>query len=168
MEYHTIVHTIPPIYQENSRILILGSMPSPKSREQGFFYGHPQNRFWRVLACVLQQEIPRTIAEKKALLLNNGIALWDVLQSCEIRGASDQSIRHPVVNDFSPIFKVANIQAIFTTGVTAHRLFCTLTGKDSILLPSPSPANCRVSFDRLVQAYSAILPYLDREIKEKR
>ena len=118
-----IYHTIPPVFDANSRILILGTMPSPRSRAEGFFYGHPQNRFWRVLSAVLEEPLPVSVAEKKAMLLRRGIALWDVLASCEIAGASDSSIRNPVLNDFAPIFSNADIKAVFTTGKTAAKLY---------------------------------------------
>lgn len=160
----TVFHTLPPVYDSHSRVLILGSIPSPKSRETGFYYGHPQNRFWAALSGVLKEPLPRDIPEKRALLLRRGIALWDVLARCEIAGASDASIRHPVANDFTLLFQQAPIAAVFTTGSTAHRLYQKLcapaTGRDSLLLPSPSPANCRVSLTQLVEAYRAILPYL--------
>ena len=160
MERKTIYHTIPPVFDANSRILILGTMPSPRSRAEGFFYGHPQNRFWRVLSAVLEEPLPVSVAEKKAMLLRRGIALWDVLASCEITGASDSSIRNPVLNDFAPIFSNADIKAVFTTGKTAAKLYQRLSGETCIPLPSPSPANCAISFEALTEAYRVILPYL--------
>ena len=154
-------HTIPPVWREDSRILILGSFPSPKSREQGFFYGHPQNRFWRVLAAVWGEETPLTVAEKTDLLYAHRLALWDVIASCEIEGASDASVRDAVPNDLTPILRGADIAAICTTGGTAHRLYTRLiepvTGIPAIALPSTSPANARMSTEALAEAYRVLL-----------
>ncbi|MBR7184703.1 MAG: DNA-deoxyinosine glycosylase [Clostridia bacterium] len=150
-------HPIPPLWRPDSRILILGSFPSPKSREQAFFYGHPQNRFWRVLAAVWETDVPRTVEEKTAFLCDRHLALWDVIASCEIEGASDASVRDAVPNDLAPILRGAPISAICTTGGTAHRLYTRLiapiTGRPAIALPSTSPANARMSLDALVDAY---------------
>ncbi len=160
-----IVHTIDPVYDGRSRILILGTMPSPKSREQGFFYGHPQIRFWRVIAAVLREPVPGSVAEKRALLLRRRIALWDVLHSCSIRGADDASIRDARPNDLSPIFQAAAIRAVFTTGAKAAGLYKKYlqprTGIAPIPLPSTSPANCARTFDSLVEDYRVLLPYLE-------
>lgn len=160
-----ITHTIEPVFDANSRILILGTMPSPKSRETQFYYGHPQNRFWKVLAAVLEEEVPQTIPEKRELLLGHRIALWDVLAECEITGASDSSIREPVANDLSLILDQAPIQAVFTTGATAWKLYTRLqqplTGIRAVRLPSTSPANCAVNLEALTEAYQAILPWLE-------
>ena len=160
----TITHTVPPIYDKNSKILILGTMLSPKSREIGFYYSHPQNRFWRTLAAVLQVQTPVTIEEKTALLLANHIALWDVLASCSIAGADDSSIKDAVVNDFTTLFATAHIQAVFTTGKKATDLFrkhCEKRyGYAPIYLPSPSPANCAMPLEALVAAYAVIKKYL--------
>lgn len=159
-----IEHTIDPIFDENSKILILGTIPSPKSREQKFFYGHPQNRFWRVLSHILHYPLPQNNDERRTLLINNHIALWDVLKSCYITGASDSSIKQPIANDISIITDKAEIQAIFTTGKKSFELYNKLifpqSGIKAIYLPSPSPANCAVSFDELCEQYSQILPYL--------
>ncbi len=164
MTYQTVFHNFPPLYDANSKILLLGSMPSPKSREQAFFYGHPQNRFWRVLSTILEVPLPQTIAEKRTLCLQHGIALWDVLASCEIKGASDAAIRNPVPNDFTEILQTASIQAVFTTGGTANRLYHKLcapqTGMPADALPSTSPANAAWSVERLCVRYREILPYL--------
>ena len=113
-------HTINPVYDENSRILILGSFPSVKSREQKFFYGHKQNRFWKVVSGILGCEVPQTIEEKKEMLLKHHIAVWDVIQSCEIEGSSDASIRDVIPNDLSEILRTADIQAIYTNGGKAY------------------------------------------------
>jgi len=154
-------HNIPPVWDENSKVLILGSFPSPKSRETGFFYGHPQNRFWKILSAVFEEELPTTTEEKKAFLLKNGIALWDVIKSCEIVGADDNSIKDPVPNDLSII--KADIKAVFTTGKTATLYYKKFTGKDSIYLPSPSPANRAVNDDKMKDAYGVIKKYCKGE-----
>lgn len=160
-----IIHSIEPVFDAESRVLILGTMPSPKSREVQFYYGHPQNRFWRVLAAVLGEEVPRSVPEKKAMLLRHRIALWDVLAECEITGASDSSIRNPVANDLSVILDHAPVQAVFTTGATAWKLYTRLqkphTGIEAVRLPSTSPANCAVKMEALTEAYKAILPWLE-------
>ena len=158
-----IVHVIDPFYGKDSRVLILGTMPSPKSREQGFYYGHPRNRFFPVLASVFGEPAPLTVAERKAFLLRHRIALWDVLKSCLIAGASDASIREPVPNDINLILRSADIRKIFTTGTTAYRLYNRLclpeTGTEAVLLPSPSPANCRLTDSDLEKSYSVIRSY---------
>ena len=160
-----IIHSIEPIFDAESRVLILGTMPSPKSREVQFYYGHPKNRFWRVLAAVLGEELPQSVPEKKAMLLRHRIALWDVLAECEITGASDSSIRNPVANDLSVILGHAPVQAVFTTGATAWKLYTRLqkphTGIEAVRLPSTSPANCAVKMEALTEAYKAILPWLE-------
>ena len=160
-----IIHSIEPVFDAESRVLILGTMPSPKSREVQFYYGHPQNRFWRVLAAVLGEEVPQSVPEKKAMLLRHRIALWDVLAECEITGASDSSIRNPVANDLSVILNHAPVQAVFTTVATAWKLYTRLqkphTGIEAVRLPSTSPANCAVKMEALTEAYKAILPWLD-------
>ena len=155
-----ICHPFPPIYDGNSRILILGSFPSVKSREQLFFYGHPQNRFWRVTAAVYGSEAPGTIPEKKEFLLSHGIALWDVIASCEITGSSDSSIKNVAVNDLSPIFTAADIKRIFVNGQTAKRFYDRYTkpliGREAAVLPSTSPANAAWTFEKLVAAWQII------------
>ena len=160
-----IIHSIEPVFDAESRVLILGTMPSPKSREVQFYYEHPQNRFWRVLAAVLGEEVPQSVPEKKAMLLRHRIALWDVLAECEITGASDSSIRNPVANDLSVILDHAPVQAVFTTGATAWKLYTRLqkphTGIEAVRLPSTSPANCAVKMEALTEAYKVILPWLE-------
>ena len=155
-----ICHPFPPIYDGNSRILILGSFPSVKSREQLFFYGHPQNRFWRVTAAVYGSEAPGTIPEKKEFLLSHGIALWDVIASCEITGSSDSSIKNVAVNDLSPIFAASDIKRIFVNGQTAKRFYDRYTkplvGREAAVLPTTSPANAAWTFDKLVTAWQRI------------
>ena len=148
-----IVHPIPPFYSSDSEILILGSFPSVKSRETGFFYGHPQNRFWKVLAALTREEVPQTIEEKKALLLRNRIALWDVIGSCEIEGSSDASIRNVVPNDLRVILDHAQIRTICVNGKTAYRYYEKYTrqqiGREAVCLPSTSPANAAWSLEKL-------------------
>ena len=158
-----ITHTFEPIYDESSRVLMLGTMPSPKSREVGFYYGHPRNRFWKVIADVCCEAEPITIEEKKGLAIRNHIAVWDVLESCEIRGADDSSIKSPKANDMSKILNAANIKAIYATGKKAAELYnrycLPVTGMDIITLPSTSPANCRVTYAQLYEAYKDILKH---------
>ena len=140
-----VQHEISPVYDEHSRILILGSFPSVKSREAGFFYNHPQNRFWKVLAAVFDCPVPETIEEKRRLILDHGLALWDVIDRCEIVNSSDASIRDAVPTDLSRILDHAPIEAIFCNGSTAYRLYRkhqqSRTGLEAHLLPSTSPAN---------------------------
>lgn len=164
MEESTLLHTIPPVFDENSKILILGSFPSVKSREVEFFYGHKQNRFWKVLATLLNEKIPETIAEKKQLLLTHNIALWDVIKSCTITGSSDSSIKNVVPNDLESILQTAKILQIFTNGSTADRLYkkniFPVTKLTAIKLPSTSPANVAFTLDKLLQEWNVILRYL--------
>lgn len=148
-----IVHPIEPVYNSQSKILILGSFPSVKSRECGFFYGHKQNRFWRVIAKVCGAEVPETVDEKRNLLLENNIALWDVIKSCEIEGSSDSSITNVTVNDLSIILDNSDVKYIFTNGKKADALYKKYLEKETnikaVCLPSTSPANASWSFDRL-------------------
>lgn len=157
-------HEFGPFYDKDSKVLILGSIPSPKSREQGFYYGHPRNRFWMVLADILGEELPETVEARKMMLTKHHIALWDVLDSCEINGASDTSIKNAVPNDMNVILKEAAIKAIFTTGTKADELYkkmCyPICGVPSIKLPSTSPANCGCSYEKLKDGYIRILEYL--------
>ena len=159
-----VEHTLPPIYDENSRVLILGTMPSPKSREDGFYYGHPQNRFWKVLADLFNEKSLITKEEKMMFLHRHHLALWDVLKSCEIEGADDSSIKQPVPNDLDIILKEAKIEAIFTTGKKATDLYMKYiypkTNLPAIGLPSTSPANRRISYEQLKESYAKILDYL--------
>ena len=163
-----IEHEIEPVFDAHSRILLLGTMPSPKSREQGFYYGHPQNRFWKVIAAVLETPVPTTIAEKKLLMLDHHIALWDVLASCKIEGASDASIRDPIPNDLARITTIAPIERLFCTGAKATQLYRKLIeptlGIPCTQLPSTSPANAAMSLERLIESYGRALgPYLSTE-----
>jgi hypoxanthine-DNA glycosylase len=156
-----VKHTIPPVWDENSKVLILGSFPSVKSREQQFFYGHKQNRFWRVLSEVLGCPVPQSIDEKKEMLLSHNIAVWDVIASCTITGSSDASIREVVPNDFSRILKEADIRAIYANGAKAYEFYkkyCVkITGIEAVKLPSTSPANAAFSLDKLVEEWKIIL-----------
>lgn len=153
-------HTIEPLYDEHSRILILGSFPSVKSREQQFFYGHKQNRFWRVMAQVLGCAVPESIEQKKEMLLSHHIAVWDVIESCEITGSSDASIRDVTPNDLSRILNCADIRAIYTNGGKANRLYqkyiFPVNGREAVPLPSTSPANAGYSLERLAEAWRII------------
>ena len=152
-----MIHPFPPLYDKDSQILILGSFPSVKSREQLFFYGHPQNRFWKVIAAVFGEDVPSGIPEKKAFLYRHHIALWDVIQSCDIRGSSDASITNVVPNDLSPIFENAEIRKILVNGKTAEKYYQKylepVTKRKAICMPSTSPANAAWNIERLVQAW---------------
>ena len=163
-QIETVSHEFEPVFDKHSTVLVLGTMPSPKSREQGFYYGHPRNRFWKVMAEVLKEPVPETIPEKQAMLLRHGVAVWDVLKSCDIRGADDGSIRNPVPNDMSRILKNADIRAVFTTGGKAaalYKKYCLpMTGMPSTALPSTSPANCGMSFPVILESYMEIRKYL--------
>jgi len=152
-------HNIDPVFNEHSKILILGSFPSVKSREQKFFYGHPQNRFWKVIATITKECIPNSIEEKKELLLKHNIAVWDVIKCCDIVGSSDSSIENVRINDFNIIFNNANIRKIYANGDKAYSLFKKYYSKDIkiIKLPSTSPANAQYSFDKLVEMWKVIL-----------
>lgn len=166
MEKTTQAHPFPPLYGADSRVLILGSFPSIKSREQMFFYGHPQNRFWRVIPALFGEDIPTTIEEKKSLILRNHLALWDTIASCEITGSSDASITNVVANDLRPILNGAEIRAIFCNGATSfqwyNRLLRDDLGREATALPSTSPANAQWTLPRLTEAWgAAILPYLE-------
>lgn len=155
-----ITHPIPPFWSADSRVLILGSFPSVKSRECRFFYGHKQNRFWRVTAAVFGDGVPESTEEKKAFLAKNRIALWDVIAACEIEGSSDASIRNAVANDIAPILAGADIRHIFVNGKTAANLYekyvLPTVGRKAIPLPSTSPANAAWSLPRLTEAWSII------------
>lgn len=150
-----------PIYNKESEILILGSFPSVKSREDQFYYGHPQNRFWKVIATITKSRLPVTAEEKKEMLLEHHIAVWDVIQSCSIIGSSDSSIRDVVVNDFSEVLKAAKIRKIYANGGKAYELYQKYaygqTGREIEKLPSTSPANASYQMERLCQEWGKIL-----------
>ncbi len=151
-----MTHPFPPVFDEHATILILGSFPSVRSREEGFFYGHPQNRFWKVTAAVFDMPMPVTIEEKRQFLLQNGIALWDVIASCEVEKSSDSTIRDAIPNDLSEIFSKADIRAVFTNGKLAYKLYEKHIGKPAVCLPSTSPANAAWSLEKLIDAWRAI------------
>lgn len=167
-EVRHILHPIPPLYDEHSRVLVLGSFPSVKSRQTAFFYGHPQNRFWKVLARVFADEgtdpcaaaVPETIEEKRRFLLAHRVAVWDVIASCDIAGSADSSIRDVVPNDLSVILNRAQIRQIFVNGKTAEKYFRRYIepkiGRQAVCLPSTSPANAAFSVDRLACAWQAV------------
>ena len=161
MDYQHITHPFSPVFNSNSRILILGSLPSVKSRENAFYYGHPQNRFWRVLSTLLSFPLPETTEEKRRLLLSSGIALWDVVQSCDIRGSSDSSIRNVVPTDLRVILDSASIQHIYANGKTAaapyQKYQLPQIGMEITPLPSTSPANAAWTFERLCEAWQIII-----------
>ncbi len=158
------IHPIPPLYSKESKVLILGSFPSVKSREQEFFYGHPQNRFWRVISNVLGENEPKTVEEKRQLILSHRLALWDVIAECEIEGSADSTIKNVVPNDLTKILDNGNIKAIFVNGKTAEKYFMKYTepkiGVKAICLPSTSPANASYNLEKLFDAWKIINNYL--------
>lgn len=162
--YGKVIHTFEPVFDDNSRILILGTMPSVKSREANFYYMNPYNLFWRLVSEILNCPFPQSLEDKKEMLLKNRIALWDVLKSCDIKGSLDSTIKSPVPNNLSEIFKTADIKAVFTNGGKATSLYkrhCEkAAGMESIYLPSTSPANKTFSYDRIRDEWKKILPYL--------
>ena len=156
-----IQHPFPPLFDAESRVLILGSFPSVKSREQRFFYGHPQNRFWRVIAALFDEPAPGSVPEKRSLILRHHLALWDSIASCTIDGSSDASIRDVQPNDLNAILQAAPIRRICCNGRASftvyERWIRPLTGREALCLPSTSPANAQWSLERLVEAWSVIL-----------
>ena len=156
----TVIHPIPPVFDENSTVLILGSFPSVKSREYGFFYGHRQNRFWLVVSEVFNEKTPESIEDKKEMLLRNGVAVWDVIHSCQISGSADNSIKNAVPNDINRIIKESRIRRIFTNGKKADELYKKYienrTGIKAVCLPSTSPANAAWSLERLTEKWRLI------------
>lgn len=155
-----ITHPIPPFFDENSKILILGSFPSVKSREMMFFYGHPQNRFWKVLSIIYEDAFPETVPERQAFLQKHHVAAWDVIQSCDIVGSSDASIKNVTANDLSVILDHAPIRTIYVNGKTAEKMYRRYTepklDRAAVTLPSTSPANAAWSLERLAEAWSVI------------
>ena len=154
------VHPIPPFFDEKSTVLVLGSFPSVKSREAGFFYGHPRNRYWMVIAAIFGSDPLTTIEEKKEFLRKNHIAMWDTIQSCTITGSSDSSIRDVVPNDLDRILKAAPIRRIFCNGTTSYNLYMKYiypkTGREAVKMPSTSPANAAWSLPRLIDAWQIL------------
>lgn len=161
METANIIHPFPPLFGENSKTLILGSFPSVKSREAMFFYGHPQNRFWKVLAVIFNEKIPQNIEEKKKLVLDNNLALWDSIHSCTITGSSDSSIKDVVANDIGEIIRNSKIDRIFCNGALSHKMYMKYifpdTGIKAVKLPSTSPANAACSLEKLVEEWKTII-----------
>ncbi|MBQ8074512.1 MAG: DNA-deoxyinosine glycosylase [Oscillospiraceae bacterium] len=164
MAQQALTHPIPPTWNEKSRVLILGSFPSAKSREMAYFYGHPQNRFWKVLALLFDEPVPETKEEREAFLLSYGIAVWDVIASCSISGSSDSSIRDVAVNDLSPILNHAPIRQIYVNGRKAESLFRKYIqpqiAREAICLPSTSPANAAWTLEKLLPVWQQILTFL--------
>lgn len=160
-----IIHPIPPLYDENSKILILGSFPSVKSREAMFFYGHPQNRFWRLLALLFGEDVPQTIEDKKRLILHHNLALWDTIHSCTITGSSDSSIKDVVPNDLRVILDNSRVDKIFCNGAASYRLYQKYiypqNGIPAQKLPSTSPANAAFSLERLAKSWNAVIESLE-------
>lgn len=158
-----VVHPLEPVFDRHARVLLLGTMPSPKSRETGFYYGHPQNRFWKVMAALFNAPVPKTMQDKTDLLHEHGIALWDVLAECTIEGASDGTIAECVPNDIAWLLGKAPVDAVFCTGAKAtelYRKYCEpATHMPCTQLPSTSPANAAASLDKLIEAYRVIPPH---------
>ena len=158
--YTHVSHDFEPVFDENSKVLILGTFPSVKSRENQFYYGHPQNRFWKVIAVLTESEVPQTIEEKKKLLLEHGIAIWDVIESCDIIGSSDSSIKNVVPADIERVVANSKIQNIYANGGTAKKLYEKYsqkkTGREIIGLPSTSPANAAYSLERLLECWQEV------------
>ncbi|HWQ58456.1 MAG TPA: DNA-deoxyinosine glycosylase [Clostridia bacterium] len=157
----TLSHPFPPVYDARSRVLVLGTFPSVKSRGMGFYYGHPQNRFWRVLGGAYGEKTPETIEEKRAFLLAHGVALWDVFKSCDITGSADASIRHAETNDIAALLWETGISRVVANGRTAHMHYMKhvypLTNIPALALPSTSPANASCSLEKLTAAWRAAL-----------
>ena len=162
-----IRHPFGPLFSPESRILILGSFPSVKSREQNFFYGHPQNRFWKVIAALFDQPVPATIPEKKELILSHGLALWDSIASCVITGSSDASIREVRANDLRIILDSSPIEKIYCNGRKSHEMYSKyilpVLGREASFLPSTSPANAQWSLEKLTAAWAVIREDLDQK-----
>ncbi len=166
-KYEHITHSFAPVFDERSRVLILGSLPSVKSREEGFYYGHPRNRFWKVLAQITGEKLPREIGEKKAMLLKHGIAIWDVIASCDIIGSSDSSIKNVEPVDIERVMGNSRIERIYANGRTAGKLYRKylqpITGMPAVELPSTSPANAAWNLERLVEEWSEKFPKISTE-----
>lgn len=154
------VHPFPPLYSADSKVLILGSFPSVKSREAMFFYGHPQNRFWKVIAALFGEPVPQTIEEKKRLILSHGLALWDSIASCDIKGSSDASITNAQPTDLSEILDNSRIERIFCNGSRSFEVYnryqLPRLGIEAVKLPSTSPANAAYSLERLVREWAKV------------
>ena len=161
-----VSHEFGPYINEDSKVLILGSIPSVKSRELGFYYMHPQNRFWKLMSDLLNEKFPDTIDGKKNFLKRNKMALWDVLDSCEINGSSDSSIKNPKVNDIKKLIQGTDVKYIFVTGKKALELYNKYCYEDvlikAIYLPSTSGANCAFSYDTLKEKYEILVKYMKK------
>ena len=161
-EYQTVTHQFEPVFDEDSKVLILGTFPSVKSREQMFFYGHPQNRFWKVISRVLGEKLPVTIDEKKAMLHAHHIALWDAIYSCDIIGSSDSSIKNVTPTDLSKIVEASKVTKVICNGKTSGKYYAKyqqkILGIEPVVLPSTSPANAAFSVDKLVDIWGAEIP----------
>ena len=159
-ENKEIIHPIPPLFTDTSKVLILGSFPSVKSREQAFFYGHPQNRFWKVISAVFGKELPQSVEEKKHLIKECNLALWDVIESCEITGSDDASIKNVKPNDIGIILEKSKVERIFVNGKTAEKYYVKYieqkTNIKAVCLPSTSPANATYSLEKLIEKWSVI------------
>lgn len=159
-EYEHIVQPFAPVYDEHSEILILGSLPSEKSRETGFYYGHPQNRFWRVLAAIYEEKVPLSIEEKKSMLLRNRVAVWDVIESCDIIGSADSSVKNAVAADVAGLLNRTSIRRVYVNGTLAGKLYDRFllkkTGIEAMKLPSTSPANARYRLGDLIEGWQVI------------
>lgn len=166
-EYQKLSHILGPVFDENSKVLILGTFPSVKSRESRFFYGHPQNRFWRLLAGLTDRPVPETIEEKKKFLLESRIAVWDVIAECEIIGSSDSSIKNVVPADLRIVLDHAPIRRIFANGGKAYELYRKYSypslGREIVKLPSTSPANASYQMERLLKAWQPVIEVLDEK-----
>lgn len=151
-----VEHTFKPIYSKDSKILILGSIPSVVSREDNFYYAHPQNRFWKIISKIYNEKIPTTKEEKTKLILNNNLAIYDVIKSCEIQGSSDSSIKNVEINDINYIINNSSIEKIIFNGNKAYELYNkyeTNKFSNTKVLPSTSPANARYSFEKLYNVW---------------
>ncbi len=159
-----IIHPFEALYNENSKVLILGSFPSVKSREVNFFYGHPRNRFWKVIPALFGEEEPLTIEKKKELILRRNLALWDSIHSCEITGSSDSSVKNVVPNDISKIIGNSKVSKVFCNGALSHKMYMKYifpdTKIEAVKLPSTSPANAACSLDKLIEEWKIIKEYL--------
>ncbi len=159
-EYEHVVQPFAPVYDEYSKVLILGSLPSVKSREQGFYYGHPQNRFWKVTAAVFGEPVPETIEEKKGMLLRNRLAVWDVIESCDIIGSSDSSVKNAEAADVAGLLSSSAIERVYVNGALAGKLYDRYlfekTGIAAVRLPSTSPANARWNLEALIESWRII------------
>lgn len=159
-ETKKITHPFPPLFDENSRTLILGSFPSVKSREVRYYYGHPQNRLWKLIAALYEEDVPSSNEEKKNLILSHNLALWDSIKSCTITGSSDSSVKDVVPNDLSVILDNSKVDRIFCNGALPFKIYMKYiyptTGIEAVKLPSTSPANAAFSLERLISEWSII------------